>query len=132
MDLLAKTMKESCNKEKNPKACIYAMVESYYQFAWKHEALYRIMYGLDGVPFGVEETQPEGMEIGYIVCELLHKQFPNLSREEVFNKVGVLWGAMHGIISLTMAGHIIGGQEKAELFIHQSIATILDSLSMKG
>lgn len=127
--LLSKTMKESSNDGENPKDCIHAMVESYYKFAWEHKALYRIMYGLDGVPFGAQETQPKGMEIGYIVCELLQKQFPDLSNEEVFDQVAIIWGAMHGIISLTMANHILGGQKKAELLIQQSIATVLKSLS---
>ncbi|MXQ55677.1 TetR/AcrR family transcriptional regulator [Shimazuella alba] len=126
--LLTRNMKDH-NHGENPKESIYAMIKSYYKFAWENKALYRIMYGLDGVPFGVEETQPKGMEIGYIVCELLQKQFPDLSNEETFNKVGIIWGAMHGIISLSMAGHILGGQEKAELLIDQSIETVLKSLS---
>jgi AcrR family transcriptional regulator len=126
--LLTRNMKDH-NHGESPKESIHAMIKSYYKFAWENKALYRIMYGLDGVPFGVEETQPKGMEIGYIVCELLQKQFPDLSNEETFNKVGIIWGAMHGIISLSMAGHILGGQEKAELLIDQSIETVLKSLS---
>ncbi|MEJ7154468.1 TetR-like C-terminal domain-containing protein [Staphylococcus ureilyticus] len=123
---MAENMERSAAQTNNLEEAGYAIARTYCQFAWENQTLYRIMYGLDGVPFGVSETWQEGMKIGEIAAEVLGDIYPDQSYEELYNNVEIFWGTMHGIIALTMADRISGGQKKAQILIRQAAAHLMN------
>ncbi|GIP33601.1 TetR/AcrR family transcriptional regulator [Paenibacillus sp. J2TS4] len=112
--LLAGQLEEAVSKYSNPREQAMALAKAYCAFAWENGAYYRIMYGMDGVPFGVEQTWQEGMRIGEISKNVLSSYLPHCSDEELDRYVYATWGALHGISSLFISGRLYGTREQAE------------------
>jgi AcrR family transcriptional regulator len=107
-----------------PEDALRRMAHAYWAFAWDSPDLYQVMYGLDGVPFGVAATWDDGNRIGEavapVVAEILGAELP-ADAEAVFTRVLGLWAAMHGLVALTMAGRIAGGREGAAPLVDQTV-----------
>jgi hypothetical protein len=84
------------------------------------------MYGMDGVPFGVQETWQEGMRIGEIAKESLKLLRPNDDDESLNRNVYILWGTLHGVCSLFLAGRLYGDKEQAEKLAIQAVLALLN------
>lgn len=112
--LLADQLEEEVQSRLDPEERAIALAKAYCRFAWENGAYYRIMYGMDGVPFGVEATWQEGMRIGEISARVLAGLLPQCGEAELERHVYACWGTLHGISSLFMAGRLYGGREQAE------------------
>ncbi|GAA0359783.1 TetR/AcrR family transcriptional regulator [Bacillus horti] len=112
--LLATKLEEAVGAYSDPEEKAIALTRAYCAFAWDHGAYYRIMFGMDGVPFGVEQTWQEGMRIGEISKNVLSSFLPHCTDEEVDHYVYASWGTLHGISSLFMSGRLYGTREQAE------------------
>lgn len=97
----------------DPEKALYEVASAYLRFAWRSPDLYQVMYGLGGVSFAASETWEEGQrvgdEVGLAVEEVLREYGKSVTGVE--DKVLVLWAAAHGLVALTMAGRIPGGEE---------------------
>jgi AcrR family transcriptional regulator len=123
--MLAEQLEEARQSSTDAHEQILALTNAYCRFAWNKGAYYRIMYGMDGVPFGVQETWQEGLRIGEIAKESIKLLLPNDNDERLEQHVYVLWGTLHGICSLFLAGRLYGGKEQAEKLVKQAIMTYL-------
>lgn len=112
--LLADQLEEAISQHSTPREQALALARAYCAFAWDNGAYYRIMYGMDGVPFGVEQTWQEGMHIGEISKRVLSSYLPHTSEEELDHYVYATWGVLHGISSLFISGRLYGTREQAE------------------
>lgn len=130
-DMLAVQLEQSRKSNADPFDQILAVTNAYCQFAWNNGAYYRIMYGMDGVPFGVKETWQEGLRIGDIVQETLKLLLPFENDEQLEQHVYILWGTLHGICSIFLAGRLYGGKEQAEKLVKQAVITYLDQYKEK-
>ena len=99
----------------DPETSLYEVASAYLRFAWSSPDLYQVMYGLGGVSFAASETWEEGQrvgdEVGLAVEEVLREYGKSVAGVE--DKVLALWAAAHGLVALTMAGRIPGGEEHA-------------------
>ena len=97
----------------DPEKALYEVAGAYLRFAWNSPDLYQVMYGLGGVSFAASETWEEGQrvgeEVGLAVEEVLREYGKSVAGVE--DKVLALWAAAHGLVALTMAGRIPGGEE---------------------
>ena len=99
----------------DPEKALYEVASAYLRFAWNSPDLYQVMYGLGGVSFAASETWDEGQrvgdEVGLAVEEVLREYGKGVVGVE--DKVLALWAAAHGLVALTMAGRIPGGEKHA-------------------
>ena len=82
------------------------------------------MNGLDGVPFGTAQTPTEAREsfaqLREAVVRVL-EQSADLSHIDVKREVDMFWAALHGLVSLSMAGRLAGDKQRAtELVVSTS------------
>ncbi|GAC1662999.1 MAG: hypothetical protein PVS3B1_38670 [Ktedonobacteraceae bacterium] len=100
---------------------------AYWNFAWRYPELYRVMYGLDGIPFGVTDTWKEGTYIGELAAEVIEQLLVDQGSpiEQIGTKVVLFWSAMHGLVSLIMAGRIAGEFDELTPLVEQYIQDTL-------
>src|SRR5512135_2945433 len=71
--LLATDLASSTIGAATPLVAFRRFVFAYWTFAWRHPELYRVMYGLDGISFGVTETWNEGSHIGELAADVIKR-----------------------------------------------------------
>lgn len=85
---------------------VTAVGVAFWDFAWRHPELYQVMHGLGGVAFAATDVAAEGRRAGEpavaAIAALLTER--GLDPADAERKTDLLWGAIHGLVSLTMAG----------------------------
>jgi len=101
--------------EEDAEARLVAIGEAYWGFAFRHPALYQVMHGLGGVTFGTAHTPPEAVDAFMVMSKAVQAAMPGDAAcfADLDSEVNMLWAALHGLVSLTMAGRIKGGEERA-------------------
>lgn len=103
---------------------LVAVAQSYWDFAFRHPELYQVMHGLDGVSFGTAETPQEAKEGFAALRDAVRAVFPgdSASGRDLFDEVDTFWATLHGLVSLTMAGRIKDGRERAKALVEPAVA----------
>ena len=85
------------------------------------------MYGFGGVSFTHAETPAEARATFALLRDTLLSwlQRKQVVLAEPDAAVDALWGAVHGLITLTMAGRIAGGEQRARRIVEQTVADLL-------
>ena len=106
-----------------PAQALLEMSRAWCRFAFDSPDLYQVMYGLGGVSFPVAELRREGEKIAGATAEVLEEIFVKDGKgaEDVWGKVTLAWGTLHGLVALTMAGRIPGGIEQTERLVDQAV-----------
>ena len=112
-----------------PEEALLAMVHAWCDFAFRSPDLYQVMYGLGGVSFPVTELQKEGEKIGEVIAEVIEEILRKNGKgvEDVWDRVTLGWGTLHGLVSLAMAGRIPGGNEEAQRLVDQAARDYLSA-----
>ena len=105
-----------------PEEALLDVGRAWLDFAFRSPDLYQVMYGLGGVSFPVTELQKEGEKIAEAIAEVIEEVLKENGKEveDVWGKVTLLWGTAHGLVSLAMAGRIVGGNEEAKRLVDQA------------
>lgn len=100
---------------RDPEEALLGVGRAWLDFAFESPDLYQVMYGLGGVSFPVTELQKEGEKIAKAIGQTIEEALKvnGKEAEDVRDKVMLLWGMAHGLVSLAMAGRIAGGFEEA-------------------
>jgi len=108
---------------RDPEEALLAVGHAWLDYAFRSPDLYQVMYGLGGVSFPVTELQKEGEKIGEAIGEVIEEVLKKNGKEveDILGKVMLLWGTAHGIVSLAMAGRIVGGNEEAKRLVDQAV-----------
>ncbi len=122
-DALLADLSRAALQATTPLEAFRRSVFAYWTFAWRNPELYRVMYGLDGIPFGVTETWTEGTRIGEAAASVITDLFEAQGRsvEQIDTKVFLLWSTLHGLISLTMVGRLAGLPDDLTPLVEQVI-----------
>jgi hypothetical protein len=85
------------------------------------------MYGLDGVTFSISEPEKEGLQIEDVVAQTVKDvlESRHLSTEHLADQVNIIWGTAHGLVTLTMADRISGGQAQATRLLERALQDML-------
>ena len=110
-----------------PEEALLVMGRAWLGFAFRSPDLYQVMYGLGGVSFPVTELRKEGEKIAEAIGEVIEEILKENGKEveDVWGKVTLLWGTVHGLVSLAMAGRIVGGDEEAQRLVDQAVRDYL-------
>jgi AcrR family transcriptional regulator len=132
--LLATDLASSSKGAETPFVAFRRLVYAYWNFAWRHPELYRVMYGLDGISFGVTETWNEGAQIGELAAGVVEGLLVDQGKpvEQIETKVLLFWSLLHGLIALNMLGRIAGTPETLTPFVEQAIHDMLAAWDMTG
>lgn len=122
-ELLLADLSRAARQATTPLESFRRSVFAYWSFAWRNPELYRVMYGLDGIPFGVAETWMEGTRIGEAAASVIMDLFEAQGRtvEQIDTKVFLLWSTLHGVIALSMMGRLAGLPDDLTPLIEQVI-----------
>jgi AcrR family transcriptional regulator len=104
--LLRDALEVSRDETRSPEANVCAVGAALWGFAWRHPELYQVMHGLGGVAFAAADVAADGKRAGEpavaAIAALLAER--GLDPADAERKTDMLWGAVHGLVSLTMAG----------------------------
>lgn len=97
------------------------MVEAYWQFAMSQPELYQVMNGM-GVPY-CSEKPPAMLESLITIKEALTDWMQTMGVEipDVEGAVVIMRSLVHGLISLTMADRIYGGEARAKELLQRAM-----------
>ncbi len=119
------------NSSDDPEEALLAMARAWGRFAFEAPDLYQVMYGLGGVSFPVTELKKEGEKIAEtmagVLAEILAKNGKGVEDRDVWEKVTLAWGTLHGLVALAMAGRIPGGAEETERLVDQAARDYLSA-----
>ena len=102
-----------------PEEALLGMGRAWLRFALDSPDLYQAMYGLGGVSFPVTELRKEGEKIAAVMAKAIVDLMEEHGKEaaDIWGKVTLLWATAHGLVSLHMAGRIVGGKEETERLV---------------
>jgi AcrR family transcriptional regulator len=102
---------------------LVAVATRYWDFAFQHPELYQVMHGLGGVSFGTAETPQEAKDAFIALWEAVRAVFPGASASgrDLYDEVDTFWAMLHGLVSLTMAGRIKDGRERAATLVAPAV-----------
>jgi len=106
---------------------LVAVAQSYWDFAFRQPELYQVMHGLDGVSFGTAETPQEAKDAFVALRDAVRAVFPGdgSSGRDLYDEVDTFWATLHGLVSLTMAGRIKDGRERAATLVEPAVALFI-------
>ena len=113
----------------DPEEALFEMSRAWCRFAFEAPDLYQVMYGLGGVSFPVTELRKEGEKIGNAIAGVLEEILVKNGKEaeDVWEKVTLAWGTLHGLVALAMAGRIPAGAEETERLVDQAARDYLSA-----
>jgi AcrR family transcriptional regulator len=91
---------------------VTAAAVAYARFARAEPALYQVMYGLGGVPFGTAATPEEARGAFATLRAAVSAVLPEGGDAD--GETQAFWAALHGAASLAMAGRLRGGEGRGE------------------
>ena len=106
----------------DPEEALIDIGRAWLGLAFESPDLYQVMYGLGGVSFPVTELRKEGEKIAEVLREAIEEVLVRNGKEaeDVWGKVNRLWGTVHGLVALAMAGRLRGGNEEARRLADQA------------
>jgi AcrR family transcriptional regulator len=125
--LLEADLKLARTQAHDPEEALRLIAQGYLAFAWRYPEYYRLMYGLDGVTFSISEPEKEGLQIEDVVTRAVKEVLDShgWSTEHLADQVTILWGIAHGLVALTLADRIRGGQAQATHLCDRAIQDTL-------
>jgi AcrR family transcriptional regulator len=109
----------------DPNQRMIKLALAYCDFAWDHQELYQVMHGLGGASCSASDVpQSHEMEdIGSMLIAAVRDIFGavELGPDDLHAALDIHWATLHGIVSLTMSGHLAGGRERAAQLVEQSV-----------
>jgi AcrR family transcriptional regulator len=117
------------NASDDPEEALLAMASAWCRFAFEAPDLYQAMYGLGGVSFPADELRKEGEKIAEVMAQAVTEVLAENEREvgNVWEKVTLAWGALHGLVALHMAGRIPGGSQATERLVDRATRDYLSA-----
>ncbi|MFZ5826419.1 MAG: TetR/AcrR family transcriptional regulator [Bacillota bacterium] len=114
-----------------PRERILQAADAHWEFAMENPALYRAMYGLDGMPFRAGESLAAEGEIFAFLREAVarHRQEPVVVSAQptgLDGDVEILLATVHGLIATALAGRTVGGPERVHRLLKRAVRTLLD------
>lgn len=104
----------------DPTKALLEMSRAWCRFAFRSPDLYQVMYGLGGVSTPTTELRKEGEKIAETMARTLTEVLAKNGEEadDVWEKVTIAWGTLHGLVALALADRIPAGEETERLVDH--------------
>lgn len=120
-------MQAARSQHDQPEQQLLAMSNAYWTFALTCPELYQVMYGLGGVGFTHANTPDDARATFALLRETLCAwlEANHLTMEQPDDAIDAIWGTVHGLITLTMAGRIAVSEQRAHHIMEQTIKDLL-------
>ncbi len=133
---LAERLHEARVSADDPEQALLAMAGAYWQFSVDSRELYQVMNGLDGVQFcdrNRAEAAPEFSAAGIegVAALLNWGDATGLTFDHPEDMLSLLWGVLHGLISLYMGGRVQSTPEHMQAQLRQAVLTLLNGWHCK-
>jgi AcrR family transcriptional regulator len=125
---LVAVMQVAFTSTDDPEARLLAMSEAYWDFAFRSPELYQVMHGLAGLPFGWHPEPPGEVRQSFGLAREATEQWAASKGVEIPHINDLLEarrGLIHGLITLTMAGRIAGGPDRAKHILRETVRDLL-------
>ena len=101
----------------DPEEALLGMARAWCRFAFESPDLYQVMYGLGGVSCSAPELRTKGEKIAEVIEGAIGEVLKKHGKDEtdLWEKVVIGWGTLHGLVALAMAGRIAGREEVERL-----------------
>ena len=130
---MAAALKAVREVTEDPEQRLLNMAEAYWNFAMSNPELYQVMNGLGGVSFDCLEKPPAAREAFVTTQEALvgWAQARGVDIPDLEGAVEIIRSLVHGLISLTMADRINGGEPRAKELIHRAMRDMFAAWSAR-
>lgn len=131
---LVTVMQKAFASTDDPEARLLTMTEAYWDFAFRSPELYQVMHGLAGLPFGWHPEPPAEVKQSFGLAHDAVEQWAASKGIEIphlNNLLEARRGLIHGLITMTMAGRIAGGQERAKHILLETMRDLLFAWSQR-
>jgi len=128
-------MRAARQAAEGPEEALFGMWRAYVNFAKSFPHLYQVMYGAEEASFSGEKAREIGEKMGEKLVEAVAEAVEEVLREngeeeeaaeDSQGKATLLWGNVHGLVSLWMVERLPGGQE-VESVVDQAVCVHLAS-----
>lgn len=104
--ILTKDIRTARDNAESPKDKMNAMWLAYWDFAFEHQELYRLMYGVDMVCSTSNCRIPEMDNLYSIITGVIESLFASrpVSENDICTKYHTYWSIIHGLISINLVG----------------------------
>lgn len=114
----------------DPDARLLAMSDAYWDFAFRSPELYQVMHGLAGISFGRygHPDTPVEVKQSFALARDAMQQWAEargVERADLTDLVEARRGAIHGLITLALAGRIAGGTDRARHIFQETMKDLL-------
>jgi AcrR family transcriptional regulator len=119
--LLEAEMRAAKGQAQEPVEALRCVGRGYLAFAWRYPEMYRLMYGLDGVAFGLSGHEEGGALIDNVVAEAVNDvlESRHWSIRNPRERRYLLWSTAHGLVALTMSNRLGYSQEQVAQLLDQ-------------
>lgn len=131
--LLLAALQAAGTSSTDPEAQLMQMIGAYWHFALQYPELYHVMHGQDGISFDCLDFPMEAEQAFLLARSTLEvwARLNGVSIADLDGAVEVIWGVLHGLVSLSMNGRISEGQQRTRLLMEQTIYSLLRAWSVK-
>ncbi|MEO5564991.1 MAG: TetR/AcrR family transcriptional regulator [Chitinophagaceae bacterium] len=130
-ELLSKKMQQAKNKSDEPAEQIHAMADAYWNFAFRNQEYYQLMFGLGIACCETEKCLPEKSIFRTMVMEPIVKILEQNNNTEVNAclKYHTFWSIIHGLVSIKMINNNPSiSEELNKMVLDDAIAGFIKNL----
>ncbi|MGM9478217.1 TetR/AcrR family transcriptional regulator [Pedobacter sp. GSP4] len=127
--LLAKDIRLARDSQESAADKMEAMWVAYWDFAFKHQEFYKLMYGVGTVCCELQKNMEESEKVGDMLAEVIESLYTQkpVNEDEICKKYYTYWSIIHGLISINMVQP--GGRTTDELN-HQILKDAIKGITL--
>ena len=126
---LADAMQSALSAETNARQRLFCAAEAYVDLAYAEPELYQLMHGSSSAAVSLDITLAQATPVGDSMESTLKDwaAAEGVTLTDLPSAVDMIWGLLHGLVSVEMLGRISGGQERVKQLAAQGTAALLAS-----
>jgi AcrR family transcriptional regulator len=107
----------------DPEERMVRLTLAYCDFAWENPELYQLAHGMGGAACDLGQLPVEMEELGTIMMGGVRAavQSGPDDKRDFYDAAAIHRATLHGLVSLTMQGHLHGGRERATQLVERAV-----------
>ena len=127
---MSKKMKTAKEKHAVPEDQIKAMADAYWNFAFKNQEHYQLMFGLGMATCEVEKCMPEKADFRNLMLEPIISLLSKNQKTETNAclKYHTLWSVLHGLVSIKIMGNSDVSDQLNKMVLEDAVSGFIKNL----
>jgi AcrR family transcriptional regulator len=107
----------------DPEERMVRLTLAYCDFAWENPELYQLAHGMGGAACDLGQLPTEMAELGEIMMGGVRGALQSgpEDKRDFHDAAAIHRATLHGLVSLTMQGHLSGGRERATQLVERAV-----------